>query len=271
MFLTSCTGTGKITPFDNIPGLNQSSSIQELPPLPQSERITAQNLRRPGFETKPRAAPVKRTEEQELSSSEHSGAETEEEDISINRRRTKRVKVEDEDYEPEAKTTRRKLARHSEVAKTATESEDSEEDDCYVGAEVAVQRKRSKKPARDAYDSKPVRLDDGDEKLYQKRLRAWIQSRRAARGTGSVNDEELEEWQMPHPTFPDEEISGGEFRLPGDIHPSLFPYQKVCVQWLWELRCQKSGGILSDEMVRPSDSHRGLVADICWYRGWGRQ
>lgn len=260
-----CTGTGKITPFDNVP------SIQELLPPPQSERITAQNLRKPGFETGPRAAPVKRTEEHELSSSEHSDSETEDEDISVNRRRIKRVKMEDEDYEPEATTVRRKkLARHSEVA---TESEDSDEDDYYVGAEIAVQRKRSKKSAKDAYDSKPVRLDDGDEKLYQRRLKTWIQSRRTARGTGSDTDEEhkdLEEWEMPHPTFPDEEISGGEFRLPGDIHPSLFPYQKVCVQWLWELRCQKSGGILSDEMVRPPASHRGPVADIC-YRVWGRR
>ena len=39
-----------------------------------------------------------------------------------------------------------------------------------------------------------------------------------------------------------------DFKIPGDIHPSLFDYQKTCVQWLWEFHCQKVGGIIGDEM-----------------------
>ncbi|KAK5677207.1 DNA repair protein rhp26 [Elasticomyces elasticus] len=55
------------------------------------------------------------------------------------------------------------------------------------------------------------------------------------------------EWQLPHPTRPDADFDGG-FRIPGDIYPSLFPYQKTGVQWLWELYSQQCGGIIGDEM-----------------------
>ncbi|GEQ71302.1 hypothetical protein JCM33374_g4984 [Metschnikowia sp. JCM 33374] len=55
------------------------------------------------------------------------------------------------------------------------------------------------------------------------------------------------EWQLPHPTIPDA-VLNDQFRLPGDVFPSLFDYQKTCVQWLWELYAQKTGGIIGDEM-----------------------
>ncbi|KAJ6809975.1 DNA excision repair protein CSB [Iris pallida] len=40
----------------------------------------------------------------------------------------------------------------------------------------------------------------------------------------------------------------GGLKIPGDIYSQLFDYQKVGVQWLWELHCQKAGGIIGDEM-----------------------
>ncbi|KAK5733688.1 DNA repair protein rhp26 [Elasticomyces elasticus] len=63
----------------------------------------------------------------------------------------------------------------------------------------------------------------------------------------SVLEENQPEWQLPHPTRPDADFEGG-FRIPGDIYPSLFPYQKTGVQWLWELYSQQCGGIIGDEM-----------------------
>ncbi|KAK5714940.1 DNA repair protein rhp26 [Elasticomyces elasticus] len=62
-----------------------------------------------------------------------------------------------------------------------------------------------------------------------------------------VLEESQPEWQLPHPTRPDADFEGG-FRIPGDIYPSLFPYQKTGVQWLWELYSQQCGGIIGDEM-----------------------
>ncbi|CAK7346372.1 unnamed protein product [Dovyalis caffra] len=40
----------------------------------------------------------------------------------------------------------------------------------------------------------------------------------------------------------------GGLKIPEAIFRKLFDYQKVGVQWLWELHCQKAGGIIGDEM-----------------------
>ncbi|XP_042489273.1 protein CHROMATIN REMODELING 8 [Macadamia integrifolia] len=40
----------------------------------------------------------------------------------------------------------------------------------------------------------------------------------------------------------------GGLKIPEAIFSKLFDYQKVGVQWLWELHCQKAGGIIGDEM-----------------------
>lgn len=98
-------------------------------------------------------------------------------------------------------------------------------------------------------DSDPVNhnLDDGDEQIYQKRLYNWAHKRSKMRGDPSDDVNVDSEPFKPHPTIPDSKLDD-IFKLPGDIYPSLFEYQKTCVQWLWELYNQKSGGILGDEM-----------------------
>ncbi|KAL1329867.1 hypothetical protein HN51_047051 [Arachis hypogaea] len=40
----------------------------------------------------------------------------------------------------------------------------------------------------------------------------------------------------------------GGLKIPDNIFDALFDYQKVGVQWLWELHCQRAGGIIGDEM-----------------------
>ena len=120
-------------------------------------------------------------------------------------------------------------------------------------------------------------VDDGDERIYQHRLRSWVNRRCAARAKNNTkqahatilgssidsqpNDVEAaqsfhsdalgetpaEEWHLPHPTAPDATFEGG-FRIRGDVFPSLFDYQKTGVQWLWELYSQRVGGIVGDEM-----------------------
>ncbi|KAE8771632.1 DNA repair and recombination protein RAD26 [Hordeum vulgare] len=42
-------------------------------------------------------------------------------------------------------------------------------------------------------------------------------------------------------------ILEGGLRIPGSVYNQLFDYQKVRVQWLWELHCQRAGGIIGDE------------------------
>ncbi|KAF2157800.1 hypothetical protein K461DRAFT_274031 [Myriangium duriaei CBS 260.36] len=103
-------------------------------------------------------------------------------------------------------------------------------------------------------------LDDGNEDVYMSRLESWSRRRNAARkharaaikdGNTALEDVDQddgdEEWHKPHPTRSDAEYDDG-FRIPGDIFPSLFDYQKTGVQWLWELYSQQVGGIVGDEM-----------------------
>ena len=121
-----------------------------------------------------------------------------------------------------------------------------------------------------------TKLDDGNEILFQRRLSDWVSRRSIARrrakarqvppsqtedcksmmheGIDDVVDVEDEsempadhEWHLPHPAAPDTVFDGG-YRIPGDIFPSLFNYQKTGVQWLWELFSQQVGGIVGDEM-----------------------
>ena len=111
-------------------------------------------------------------------------------------------------------------------------------------------------------------VDDGNESLYRKRVERWAHRRREARRKARAKtaahanttsdevdneneDEEdegaKEECYQPHPTRPDAELEDG-LRIPGDIFPSLFSYQKTGVRWLWELFTQQVGGIIGDEM-----------------------
>jgi DNA excision repair protein ERCC-6 len=108
-------------------------------------------------------------------------------------------------------------------------------------------------------------LDDGNEAVYQARLQNWCKKRSAARRKaanarlasqqdGSTDELEVAEdqpddleWHQPHPTIADTEFDGG-YRVPGDIFPSLYDYQRTGVRWLWELYSQEVGGIIGDEM-----------------------
>ena len=131
--------------------------------------------------------------------------------------------------------------------------------------------KKSRKRVTAISDDKEVEdlrdVDDGNEALYQSRLRKWTARRNRARGKiarrrggpeelneiddASDLDEgdqlaEIESY-LPHPEIPDTEFNNG-YKVPGDIYPLLFDYQKTGVQWLWELYTQQVGGIIGDEM-----------------------
>lgn len=110
--------------------------------------------------------------------------------------------------------------------------------------------KNRKRKVNTKEDSELGPLDDGNESMYQKRLAKWSKDRsnlRAIHSPDYVDDPEVPEWYKPHPTIKDAVLSDN-FKLPGDIFPSLFDYQKTCVQWLSELYLQKTGGIIGDEM-----------------------
>ncbi|KAK0355812.1 DNA repair protein rhp26 [Friedmanniomyces endolithicus] len=170
------------------------------------------------------------------------------------------------------------------IGQSGDEDEPEDEDvegDLPLGTTPGLKRRKGKSVKRKLVDDDGeaeaedvAGIDDGDEQVYQDRLESWVRRRRAARlkvkqrsgstvaedaGPADVKPEEAEaveledvseareEWHMPHPTRTDAEFEGG-FRIPGDIYPSLFDYQKTGVQWLWELYSQQVGGIIGDEM-----------------------
>ncbi|KAF2661199.1 DNA repair and recombination protein RAD26 [Lophiostoma macrostomum CBS 122681] len=154
---------------------------------------------------------------------------------------------------------------------TLSDSDDAsgqlEEDDDYDEDTSRKRRAKKKKPTRRTKTTRDIEVeeneeeeqdlagvDDGNEKVYKSRMQRWIKSRSAARKRAQekasievAEDEDEEECYMPHPTQPDTEFEGG-FRIPGDIYPALFDYQKTGVQWLFELYNQRVGGIIGDEM-----------------------
>lgn len=184
----------------------------------------------------------------------------------------------DPDFDPETDEAET-VNSHAFSAETGSEADD----EILSSASACSGRKRKSRRKANIQHQMPhketlVGLDDGNEELYQKRLRSWSAKRKATREKGnnrsspnnsrlnlakekSNEDEEPgkddiaeahelahdEEWHLPHPVMPDATLEGG-YRIPGDVYPSLFDYQKTGVQWLWELYSQQVGGIVGDEM-----------------------
>lgn len=152
------------------------------------------------------------------------------------------------------------------IGESADEEEPEDEDvdgDFSLATSGAKRKKGAKttskkmfKPEEDPSDL--AGIDDGKESVYQARLQSWVERRSAARrkarkamaesGEDVMDEDENEaEWHLPLPNRPDAEFDDG-YKVPGDIYPSLFDYQKTGVQWLWELYSQQVGGIIGDEM-----------------------
>ena len=71
-------------------------------------------------------------------------------------------------------------------------------------------------------------IDDGDDRLYEKRIKKLEKLDRAENKPESFT-----------------ELDGG-LRIPNDIWNRLYKFQKTGVKWLWELHGQRCGGILGD-------------------------
>ncbi|KAK8192764.1 DNA repair protein rhp26 [Zalaria obscura] len=170
-----------------------------------------------------------------------------------------------------------------ELAAIGESADEEEPEDADVDGDFSLDTPGTKRKARGKKAKKVVAagrdeeedlagIDDGNEEVFQARLQSWVKRRSEARRRHQTapagsdiredavksEDQDIEaditehpdneeEWFMPHPTRTDTEFEGG-YRIPGDIYPSLFDYQKTGVQWLWELYSQQVGGIIGDEM-----------------------
>ncbi|KAL4867630.1 hypothetical protein BDV12DRAFT_198051 [Aspergillus spectabilis] len=262
--------TGKITPFSRMgtgPNTGPLASLQdalidaederdELDALEQVKARSAvshRNLIRPGFgfdeesestvNEEPTERPGKRRKVEKASHS-----------------RTIPIKTEDMDVDMEPSDGHVSEDQDDSASYVEEQEPSSEDDNDFMTAETPDTPKKAK--GADGMEDFSG-MDDGNENLYQSRLQHWVSRRSAARkrarklheldiehasGTeADANAAEEEEWFMPHPTESDLHLDNG-YRVPGDIHPLLFDYQKTGVQWLWELHQQQVGGIIGDEM-----------------------
>ncbi|KAK5052614.1 hypothetical protein LTR84_002479 [Exophiala bonariae] len=256
--------TGKITPFSKF-GLSthgeSSATLQgalldaeEEPDLSESaagvkhdQAMSHRNLRQPGFAS---------------GFAESSPDEDFDSDRPAKRRRvtvkkTKTVnKGDDSSYDEGAVT--------DEIASDLDDDDEIEEDDDLPTTTGKQKRSGRKTTAENDDDLEDLRgVDDGNESVYQARVQRWAERRSRARrsmrgkslGTQDEGQESEEDinvsWQdeshLPHPEVADTVFDNG-YKLPGDIFPSLFDYQKTGVQWLHELYTQQVGGIVGDEM-----------------------
>jgi DNA excision repair protein ERCC-6 len=237
--------TGKITPFSKLggPRLDEGEGdlaaavaeaedealarkLQKEEEGPRSHR----NLRLPGFAEESVSAPEAAVEAE----------------FSL-RPRKKRRAVKDEDSEQEFVP--------EETAEVTGAASDGEDDEDEFDMTDMVPKKRKKKGKGKASDAlvDVSGIDDGNEAVYQDRLKDWVDRRSRARRIHQenlgqpVDSGSQKEWFMPSPDHPDHVFENG-LKLPGDIYPSLFDYQKTGVQWLAELFAQQVGGIVGDEM-----------------------
>ena len=259
--------TGKITPFAKVPNdetyrtevnlrdalynaeMHEDEEAIQEPDLPEEVPKSHRNLIQPGFEDVEES--IEATEEDRI------------DDRPTKRRRLASSKTEtrkssstlsnDSAYNPALGSL-----RSDSDGKVKGEASDESEFRNTTPPPIRKGRKKISTVVKDE-DGKEsfAGLDDGDEKIYQARLQGWISRRRAARhktrGNTSGTDleshegQDVPEWYLPHPTTADTTFNEG-YRMPGDIYPSLFDYQKTGVQWLWELYSQRVGGIVGDEM-----------------------
>ncbi|KAL4875453.1 SNF2 family N-terminal domain-containing protein [Aspergillus karnatakaensis] len=259
--------TGKITPFSrmgNGPNTGPLASLQDALIDAEDERdeldalaevkarsaVSHRNLIRPGFgfdEESESSVVEEPTERPRKRRKVEKDA----------RPRTIPIQARDMDIDVETPSDGRVSEDQDDSASYVDEErESSSEDDHDFMTEEKPAAPKKAKGADGMEDFSGV--DDGNEKIYQSRLQHWVSRRSAARKRARKTeqaseieadtlDSEEEEWFMPHPTEADLHLDNG-YRVPGDIHPLLFDYQKTGVQWMWELHQQQVGGIIGDEM-----------------------
>lgn len=253
--------TGKITPFSRMPargpeGLDgdltevlmdaEEEAVADEPEfLEEAEPRSHQNLRLPGF-----------------AGASESGVSTPESEFSLRPRKRRRIL----DDVASASTPRARKDLSGDESADTFSLEPSDEDleglDLDEDDDALMTRRTSKKRSARTYKVEEkvdlTGIDDGNENMYQARLKSWISRRSIARhrkleeGQATADELEIdnadvEECFKPCPDAPDHHFEN-DIKLPGDIYPALFDYQKTGVQWLGELYSQQVGGIIGDEM-----------------------
>ncbi|XP_038887672.1 protein CHROMATIN REMODELING 8 isoform X2 [Benincasa hispida] len=106
----------------------------------------------------------------------------------------------------------------------------------------ATKKIKCKKPRRPLPDKKyrrRIAMEERDEEAAENMSDGLPTSSFEREDSGDLEDDVNE---------PSSVTLEGGLKIPHSIFDQLFDYQKVGVQWLWELHCQRAGGIIGDEM-----------------------
>lgn len=125
---------------------------------------------------------------------------------------------------------RRDPARSRIRSRSVSSDEDKDESQPGYGTDDSDWESTDDEAEGDRKKRKRGLVDDGEREDYLKRLDKW----QSSHGADELNAKS-------------EKLEGG-LHVPSRIWDHLYNYQRVCVQWLWELHQQKVGGILGDEM-----------------------
>ncbi|KAG7036308.1 Protein CHROMATIN REMODELING 8, partial [Cucurbita argyrosperma subsp. argyrosperma] len=98
-----------------------------------------------------------------------------------------------------------------------------------------IKGKKTRRPLPDKKYRRRIALEERDEEATD----GLLTSSSEREDSGDLEDD------VPEPSSVT--LDGG-LNIPQSIFDQLFDYQKVGVQWLWELHCQRAGGIIGDEM-----------------------
>ncbi|XP_031844285.1 DNA excision repair protein ERCC-6 isoform X2 [Nomia melanderi] len=126
------------------------------------------------------------------------------------------------------KDNTKELVENTDVVPANIENDSDSE---YIPSDEQIDSEDESRPSqkKKKISVKPVHkkrvLDDGDEQIYRQRLE-----------------------ESGHPTSEPLHKIDNLFKIPQSIWKKLYKYQKVSVQWMWELHCRNLGGLLGDEM-----------------------
>lgn len=129
----------------------------------------------------------------------------------------------DDENKPLIKKKTTKVKRRQRKMSSSDEGGLKTDDSDWEGTDDEIEPTKRKRRGK---------TDDGDKDKYLSRISQWQKNR-------PDEEKELENQY--------EEIEGG-LKVPLSLWSKLFNYQKVGVQWMFELHQQKCGGILGDEM-----------------------
>ncbi|XP_010526496.1 PREDICTED: protein CHROMATIN REMODELING 8 [Tarenaya hassleriana] len=125
--------------------------------------------------------------------------------------------------------------------------------------------KRLRKPYKTHHDSPEKETENGKTAMAKKKRplpeRKWqkqisredidlqdSEDRQRNSTISSCEEEQLDEDDDRGHNETSFVLLEGGLKIPENIFSKLFEYQRVGVQWLWELHCQRAGGIIGDEM-----------------------